>query len=187
MSILSLFALAVALAMDAFAVAIATGLTLKKLTVQHIVRMSISFGFFQALMPCIGWGLGRSVHIYIAAFDHWVAFALLLFVGAKMIWGAWHHDEADNRNNDPTTGLFLLVLSVATSIDALAVGLSLAMIGASIVFPATIIGIVAFIFTSCGMMFGRRIGALWETRVEAIGGLVLIAIGVNILRMHLLA
>jgi len=184
---LSLLALAVALAMDAFAVAIVTGLTLKLLTRRHIFRLAFHFGLFQALMPIMGWAAGTAVHKYIAAFDHWVAFALLAFVGGRMVWGALHGEEDGKTPSDPTTGWQLLLLSVATSIDALAVGLSLAMIDSPIVVPAVVIGLVAAAFTAGGMVLGRRIGSIWGKRVEVFGGLILIGIGVKIVLEHLLA
>jgi putative Mn2+ efflux pump MntP len=185
MSWVSLLALAVALAMDAFAVAIVTGITLKPLTRRHVVRLSFHFGLFQALMPTIGWAAGHAVYNYIAAIDHWIAFGLLAFVGSKMIREALHGEEDSKYTNDPTSGWTLVMLSVATSIDALAVGLSLAMIGSTIVLPAIVIGIVAAAFTATGMVLGRRIGSLWGKRVEIFGGLVLIGIGVKILVEHL--
>jgi len=185
---LGLLALAVALAMDAFAVAIVTGLTLTSMTRRHVFRLAFHFGLFQALMPVIGWLAGSSVHEYIAAFDHWIAFGLLGFVGGKMLWGGAHEDLGEGpAGSDPTSGWSLLVLSVATSIDALAVGLSLAMVGAAIVVPALVIGLVAAAFTAVGMVLGRRIGALWGKRVEVLGGLILIGIGIKILAEHLLA
>jgi putative Mn2+ efflux pump MntP len=185
---LSLLALACALAMDAFAVAIVTGLTLKPLTHRHIFRLAFHFGLFQALMPTIGWFAGSAVHEYIAAFDHWIAFGLLAFIGGRMLWGAVHEDKHDDSTpSDPTSGWSLLVLSVATSIDALAVGLSLAMIGSPIVVPAVVIGVVAAAFTAVGMVLGRRIGAAWGKRVEVFGGLILIGIGVKIVIEHLSA
>jgi manganese efflux pump family protein len=181
---LALLALAVALAMDAFAVAIVTGLTLRPLTGKHVFRLSFHFGLFQALMPVIGWIAGNAVREYIAAFDHWIAFALLAFVGGKMVRGAMHGDEGSTYWSDPTSGWTLVILSVATSIDALAVGLSLAMIGSTILVPAVVIGLVAAAFTATGMLLGRRIGSSWGPRVEVFGGLVLIGIGVKIVIEH---
>jgi manganese efflux pump family protein len=183
----SLLALAVALAMDAFAVAIVTGLAVKPLTGRHVFRLAFHFGLFQALMPALGWAAGNAIHDYFAAFDHWVALCLLGFVGGKMLWGAWHGGEGKHYTSDPTSGWDLVLLSVATSIDALAVGLTLALIGSAIVVPALVIGLVAGAFTVTGMLLGRRIGALWGKRVEVAGGLVLIAIGVRIVIQHLSA
>jgi putative Mn2+ efflux pump MntP len=183
---LSLLALAVALAMDAFAVAIVTGLRLQPMTRRHVFRLAFHFGLFQALMPTIGWLAGSAVHRYVSAVDHWIAFTLLAFVGARMVWGALHYQAGEQSTNDPTAGWSLLFLSVATSIDALAVGLSLAVIGAAIVVPALVIGLVAAAFTATGMVLGQRIGALWGKRVEILGGFILIGIGVKIVIDHLL-
>jgi putative Mn2+ efflux pump MntP len=187
MNWISLIAIAVALAMDAFAVAIVSGLTLNLLTSRHVFRLAFHFGLFQALMPIIGWAAGNAVYRYISAVDHWVAFALLVFVGGKMIWGAAHNGKNRRVLADPTSGWTLVLLSIATSIDALAVGLSLAMIGSAIIIPAIVIGLVAAAFTAAGMLMGRRIGLLWGRRVEALGGVILVAIGTKILMEHLSA
>jgi putative Mn2+ efflux pump MntP len=198
---LSLFALACALAMDAFAVAVVTGLTLDPLTRRQVLRLYFHFGLFQALMPAIGWAAGMAVHRYIEAFDHWIAFGLLAFVGGRMLWEARQGEDGEGREGeggevregehgrqprrDPTAGWSLAVLSVATSVDALAVGLSLAMIGSEILVPALVIGVVAFGFTAAGMRLGRRADAAWGRRVEVLGGVVLIGIGLRILVEHL--
>jgi manganese efflux pump family protein len=182
----SLIALAVALAMDAFAVAVVTGITLPELTKRRIFRLSFHFGLFQALMPVLGWVAGKAVHRYLSAVDHWVAFGLLAVVGAKMISEAWGDEHEASAVNDPTSGWPLVALSVATSIDALAVGLSLALVGTAIAFPALVIGVVAAGFTATGMVLGRQIGAHWSKRVEILGGSILIAIGAKILIDHLL-
>lgn len=184
---LSLTALAVALAMDAFAVAIVAGLTLNPVTPRQVFRLAFHFGLFQALMPLAGWLAGAAVRSYVAAFDHWVAFALLALVGGRMLFEALGSPE-DGRAEapDPTAGWSLVALSVATSIDALAVGLSLAMLGSEIAIPALVIGVVAAAFTAAGMAIGRRIGAAWRTRVEVLGGLILVGIGIKILVDHLL-
>ena len=183
----SLLAVALALAMDAFAVAIVVGLTLSPLTKRHVFRLSFHFGLFQALMPLIGWTAGTAVYRYIADVDHWVAFGLLSFVGGRMIFASFQSDEEARAGRDPTSGWDLVILSVATSIDALAVGLSLAMLGLRILIPALVIGIVAGVITVLGMVLGRKIGTLWGRRVEAAGGVVLIAIGVRILLQHIMA
>jgi manganese efflux pump family protein len=183
----SLLATSFALAMDAFAVAIVTGLILMPLTRRHIFRLSFHFGLFQALMPCLGWTAGRIVSRYITSFDHWIAFALLALVGGRMILASMREAGEAQTAKDPTAGWDLVVLSVATSIDALAVGLSLAMIGSRIVIPALTIGVVAGSMTVIGMVLGRRIGTGWGRRVELLGGLILIGIGLKILIEHLLA
>jgi manganese efflux pump family protein len=184
---LNLLAVAVALAMDAFAVAIVTGLGLRPLTHRHVFRLAFHFGLFQALMPVIGWGFGRAVHDYVASYDHWVAFGLLSFVGVKMLREAFGHGDDEPRPSDPTSGWSLVVLSVATSIDALAVGLSLAMLRSPIVVPAMVIGLVAAALTATGMVIGRRVGAFWGKRVEVAGGLILVGIGVKIVLEHVVA
>lgn len=182
---LSLLALACALAMDAFAVAIVTGLTVSPLTRRHVFRMAFHFGLFQALMPVAGWLAGTAVHRHIAAFDHWIAFGLLAFVGGRMVWGALGAEHGERlASGDPTSGWALVLLSLATSVDALAVGLSLAMLGSRIVVPAVVIGVVAAAFTVVGMALGRRIGSIWGQRVEVTGGLILLGIGVRILVEH---
>lgn len=184
---LSLLALACALAMDAFAVAIVSGLALHPLTPRQVFRLSFHFGLFQALMPTLGWMAGHAVHRYISSVDHWIAFGLLAFVGGRMALGALQKEESHREPKDPTSGWDLVILSVATSIDALAVGLSLAMIGSRILVPAIVIGLVAAAFTVAGMRLGSRIGALWGKRVEAAGGIILIVIGLRILFEHLTA
>lgn len=184
MGFVTIFAMAVALAMDAFAVAVVSGLSLNPLTGRHVFRLAFHFGLFQALMPVIGWSLGRAVHERIADYDHWIAFALLAVVGGKMIVGAFRGDDAPAASKDPTAGWTLVMLSIATSIDALAVGLSLAMIGAEIVLPALVIGVVAAAFTAVGMLLGRQLGGLWGKRIEVVGGLVLVGIGIKIVFEH---
>jgi putative Mn2+ efflux pump MntP len=178
---ITLLGIAVALAMDAFAVALGAGLSLERMTGRHLFRLGFHFGLFQALMPVLGWFAGLTVQRWIAAYDPWVAFALLAFVGGKMIREALREHGEDHVRTDPTRGMNLVLLSLATSIDALAVGLSLAMLKVEIWVPALVIGLVAGVLTVVGMFLGRRIGAAWGQRVEILGGVVLIAIGVKIL------
>ena len=159
---------------------------LPKLTGRHLFRFGFHFGLFQALMPVLGWLAGVTVREQIGAFDHWLAFALLTLVGGKMLWEACHGDDESPPEGDPTRGLSLVMLSIATSIDALAVGLSLAVLGVTIWTPALVIGLIACILTICGMLLGRRLGRAWGTGVEIFGGLVLIGIGVKILIEHTL-
>lgn len=184
MDLITIFGLAIALAMDAFAVALGTALSLPSLTGRHLFRFSWHFGLFQALMPIIGWYAGMTIQKWIVAFDHWVAFALLAFIGGRMLWEAFHPEEKSD-SSDPTRGWSLIVLSVATSIDALAVGLTLAMLDVSIWIPSLIIGLVAGVLTVVGMLLGRRLGKQWAQHVEVLGGVVLIGIGVKILVEHL--
>jgi putative Mn2+ efflux pump MntP len=183
---LTLVVTAFALAMDAFAVSIASGVTLKKVSIRQTFRLAFHFGFFQALMPVIGWSGGLTVRSLIEHYDHWVAFLLLALVGGHMIREAFHKDQDKKEKNDPTKGITLLMLSVATSIDALAVGLSLSILNISIWFPALIIGIVAALATGVGLHIGKRVGASSHLSqyAECIGGIVLLLIGVRILYEH---
>lgn len=186
MSFLTLLGIALGLAMDAFAVAIGAGLQLCGASPRQVFRLAWHFGLFQAFMPIIGWLAGRTVSEYIEPVDHWIAFGLLAFIGGKMIYEALHHDE-EAEVCDPTKGWRLVMLSIATSIDALAVGLSLALLNVSIWWPALVIGIVAGVMTIIGMELGKRFGALLGRRMEIVGGLILIGIGVKILVEHLFA
>jgi putative Mn2+ efflux pump MntP len=186
MTLLSLLAIAVALAMDAFAVAVATGLALDRVTPRRTFRLAFHFGLFQALMPILGWAGGLTVRDQIELWDHWVAFGLLAFVGGRMLWEAVRGEEGDREVRDPTRGWTLVVLSVATSIDALAVGLSLAVLQVSIWLPALIIGLVALGFTVGGLHLGRLVGGLERLARGAnlLGGVVLLGIGGRILWEH---
>lgn len=182
---LSLITLSIALAMDAFAVAVVTGLTLNLLTKRHLFRLSFHFGLFQAMMTAIGWSAGALVQRFISAADHWIAFVLLALVGGNIIYGAVRRDKREDRTApDLTSGRNLVMVSVATSIDALAVGLSLGVIGTAIAIPALTIGVTAALLTLLGMALGRRIGNAWGSWVEVMGGIVLIAIGIRVVLQH---
>ena len=181
MSWFDLIAIAVALALDAFAVAVVAGLSLKVLTKRHLFRLSFHFGLFQAGMLSAGWLIGSAVYALVAAAAPWVAFALLLLVGGNVIWHAFSGAEEKRTELDPTSGWHLVFLSFATSLDALAVGLSLAMIGVSITRSALVVGLMAAALTLSGMGLGRRIGVLWGRRVEVFGGFILIVTGCKIL------
>jgi putative Mn2+ efflux pump MntP len=157
------------------------------MTPRRVFRLSFHFGLFQAMMPMLGWSAGALLQRYFADFDHWVAFILLGYVGGRMVVEAVRGTGDRVSGSDPTAGWDLVLLSFATSIDALAVGVSLALIGSRIVFPALIIGVVAAAFTVAGMLLGRRVGASWGRRVEIAGGLILLAIGAKILADHLWA
>ena len=188
MNTLSILGIAVGLSMDAFAVAIAASIALGHVTRRQLFRFSFHFGLFQAMMPVIGWYAGRSIARWVATWDHWVAFILLVFVGGKAIYEALREEEAGgDQPHDPTRGWSLVMLSVATSIDALAVGFSFAMLGVNVWGPAAIIGCVTGSLTLMGMLLASRVGARFGKRVEVLGGLVLIGIGLRILLQHLLA
>ena len=186
MKFINVSAIAVALAMDAFAVSIATGVTLKTVSFRQMFRLSWHFGLFQALMPIIGWSAGMSIRVYIERYDHWVAFGLLTFVGIGMLKEAFVNDKNNKPIKDQTRGWTLVMLSVATSIDALAVGFSISLLNVSIWIPALIIGVVAGVFSVIGLQIGERIGSAKRLSLyaETIGGVVLIVIGFNILYEH---
>ena len=185
MSLITIFLLAVALGVDAFSVAIGIGAANDKRSWAPILRLSIAFGLFQFAMPIAGWLAGSTVVDMIAGFDHWIAFALLALVGGKMIWDGFEK-EGDEERADQTRGWPLLLLSIATSIDALAVGFSFSLLKTTILFPAVIIGVICFCMTAVGMIFGKGLAKLFGKKVEIFGGVVLIAIGIKILLDHLM-
>ena len=172
--------------MDAFAVSIASGVSLKRVSLRQTFRMSFHFGFFQALMPVIGWSGGLTVRSLIEQYDHWIAFLLLALVGGHMIRESFHSEQNKKEKNDPTRGVTLIILSVATSIDALAVGLSLSILNISIWVPAQVIGKVAAISTGVGLHIGKKVGTASHVGqyAELVGGTVLLLIGIRILYEH---
>lgn len=183
MDTITLVGLAVALAMDAFAVSIAVGISLKQISYRQFFRLSWHFGLFQALMPLAGWGLGYSIRHFVTSFAHWIAFALLIYVGFNMIRGSLSGEDEEGKKGDPTRGISLMVLSIATSIDAFAVGVSLSLLNISIILPSIIIGIVALIFTLIGLNLGKMAASFSKISpiAEFLGGIVLWGIGFNIL------
>jgi putative Mn2+ efflux pump MntP len=183
--IATILLIAVSLAMDSFAVSIAHGMTIKNRRVTTGLGMAFSFGLFQAFMPVLGWLAGLTFIELIASFDHWVAFGLLAFIGGKMIYSA--RTVTEEAKEAKLTVPVLLILSVATSIDALAVGLSFSLLQVSIIAPVIAIGMVAFLLSFAGFNFGNKLGKFFERKVQAVGGVVLIAIGIKILLEHLLA
>ena len=184
MELITIIVIAVGLAMDAFVVSIVSGGAYKQLHVKHALRMALFFGAFQAFMPLIGSLAGLSFKDYITDYDHWIAFALLAAVGGKMIYESFKIKSIE-ENPDPSNIFVLLVLSVATSIDALAIGITLSLIISSIAFAVTIIGLITFALSYAGYLIGKKYGHFFENRIEALGGLVLIGIGVKILCEHL--
>jgi putative Mn2+ efflux pump MntP len=184
MSLLNLTLIALGLSMDAFAVAVASGLAIKNLKVRHALLIATFFGGFQALMPTLGWLAGRAFRSVVQGVDHWIAFTLLTLIGGKMIYEALKFDKAENPDN-PLNILVLLVLAIATSIDALAVGVAFALLDVAIVFSVLVIGAVTFILSILGVYIGDYCGHFFEKKIEIIGGLTLIGIGLKILIEHL--
>ncbi|TWI75639.1 putative Mn2+ efflux pump MntP [Desulfobotulus alkaliphilus] len=186
MTLFHLFAISLALAVDAFAVALAVGVRMQHLGLRDILRLAWHFGFFQAGMAGIGWSFGMGLRDWIQPWDHWLAFGLLWLVGLNMVRCGIFGEEDVRYVADPTRGVTLLILSLATSIDALAVGISLSVLEISATFPLLVIGSVGFFMTALGMVWGYRmaksfgIGA-WA---EVLGGLVLMGIGVRIVMEH---
>ncbi|MDD5757829.1 MAG: manganese efflux pump MntP family protein [Desulfobulbaceae bacterium] len=186
MSLSTILLIALALAVDAFAVALAAGISLPWVGKRHTFRLAWHFGLFQGGMNILGWGAGLTIRSHIERFDHWLAFALLAYVGGRMIVEALHIKDADEANRDPTRGRTLVMLSIATSIDSLAVGLSFAVLKIDVWLPAFIIGITASLLTGIGLHLGRLLGAAsrFGSKVEIAGGLLLIAIGLRLLYEH---
>ncbi len=184
MDYISIVIIAIGLSMDAFAVAVSCSLSLGQVTIGQAFRIALSFGGFQALMPVLGWLAGSQMQKYISAFDHWIAFGLLLVIGAKMIREATAEPCA-KKTVDIRKWPVLLALAVATSIDALVVGLSFAFLNTPIVTPAIIIGSTTFLISLAGVELGKKMGCRMGKKMEILGGLVLIAIGLRILISHL--
>lgn len=188
MSFVFVAGIAAALAMDCFAVTLGLACGARGLTMRQAVRMAVYFGGFQAAMPVLGWFAGDRMLGLIGSFDHWVAFGLLAVIGGRMIYeSVGMSDEEKAGRPDQTRGKRLLVLALATSIDALAVGLSLGFVRTGILFPAAVIGVTSFLMTIVGAKLGPAVGRVAGKRAELIGGLILIGIGVKILVEHLTA
>jgi ZIP family zinc transporter len=186
MTLLSILLIALGLAMDAFAVSITSGITIKNLKARHALLVGAAFGIFQAVMPVLGWLLGQWAYRWISAVDYWIAFGLLLFVGGHMIIQAMQPEDEETGPKNPLHLPTLLMLAVATSIDAFAIGISLSMLRVSILQPVLIIGLVTFALSFAGVYFGRLFGHLNEKKMEVFGGLVLIGLGTKMLIEHLI-
>jgi putative Mn2+ efflux pump MntP len=203
--LLTIVLIAVGLAMDAFAVAVSSGFAIKKLHVRYALKIACFFGGFQGIMPVIGWLAGLTVRQYVAHVDHWIAFGLLTLIGAKMIYETGVIEKAEREvervvpvrdawpgaepEETMTVGnqhslYTLLVLSVATSIDALIVGMSLSLVTTGIAVPALVIGLVTFGMALGGVYLGQRVGHFFEKRIGIVGGVILIGIGIKILAAH---
>ena len=187
MSFFELTLLSVALSMDAFAVSVSEGIRMTRLRHAHALKAALLFGAFQAIMPVIGFVAGTTVHAYIESIDHWVAMGLLSFIGIRMIIEACRRSKCETAPACVSNTRTLIVFALATSIDALAVGISLAIQHADILFCAVIIGCITLAICYFGVILGRRLGCLFQKRAEIIGGLVLVGIGINVLLEHLLA
>jgi putative Mn2+ efflux pump MntP len=186
MNIFLVVPVALALAMDAFAVSVGVSVLPGGLKKRQRIRLAIFFGFFQFLMPLLGWLAGKGLLEYIRDVDHWVAFGLLFLIGTKMVIESFRSGGSTKKNSgDPTKGATLILLSIATSIDAFAVGLSFAAIQQMMLFPSIIIGSVAFAMTYVGTLLGPLIGRMAGRKAELLGGLILIIIGIKILTEHL--
>lgn len=184
MGVFEVFLLAFGLAMDAFAVAMGVGTTGYGHCVRPALRLSFHFGFFQFMMPIVGWCTGIWVEKAVKDYDHWIAFGLLAYVGGHMIYESFRKDTV-REPADPTLGFRMLTLSLATSIDAFAVGMSLAMLGVTIWYPSVVFGVVTGVLSLIGVYLGDRLRAVWGRRMELLGGVILISIGARIVVSHL--
>lgn len=182
---LAIFLIALSLALDAFAVSVSSGISVPGFGWKQALKMGAWFGAFQCLMPLLGWSLGSGVSQYIEAVDHWIAFGLLALIGGKMVLDACRGGEDEAQAAADLSPRRLCVLAIATSIDALAVGVSMAFMDVDILLSAAVIGLVAFAMSVLGGLVGRRLGGLFQRRATLAGGVVLIAIGVKILVEHL--
>ena len=186
MSFYATLILALALSMDAFAVAICKGSVLHKPRLKEIIRTGFIFGLIEAITPIIGWGIGILASQYVIRWDHWIAFSLLFVLGARMIWQSYKKKDDECCTKPSSHSSSSLILSaIATSLDAMAIGLGLAFLQVDIVHTAMTIGLMTMIMATIGMMIGRYVGPILGKKAEIIGGLVLIGIGFNILFEHL--
>lgn len=184
MGIIPLIILGIGLSFDTFAVSVSCGIIEKQIRFIQAARIAIFFAVFQAIMPILGWLLGYSVRSYIEQFDHWIAFALLVAVGTKMILESFKRDTKECIN--PHDIKVILTLSFATTIDALVVGITFAFLNINLPLAAIIIGTVTFIAAMLGMLFGKKVGSVFGKKMEIVGGLILIIIGVKILLEHIM-
>lgn len=189
MSYIEILLVGIGLSMDAFAASICQGLSMKKLSIKSMLIIGLFFGGFQALMPTVGFFLGTQFEAYIVSIDHWVAFALLSFIGGKMLFDVIKgEDDGDEINEEKEYKLDIkniAVLAVATSIDALAVGISMAFLSVDIISAASMIGVTTFVISSAGVVIGHKFGTKYKDKATMVGGVILILIGVKILLEHL--
>ena len=186
MALISILLLAVGLSMDAFAVAVSRGFAMKRFNPVHALVIALFFGFFQAFMPLLGWFCGVQISWLVEGVDHWIAFVLLAIIGSKMIYEALNPDPEGAPVNETLDLKLLLILAVATSIDALAVGVTFAFLNVDIYKSCAIIGIITFLLSWIGVYLGKKVGHHFEGSMEIIGGVILIGIGIKTLFSHLL-
>ncbi|HEU5435251.1 MAG TPA: manganese efflux pump MntP [Telluria sp.] len=185
MNIAATIALSLAMSTDAFAAAVGKGAALQKPQLKEALRTGLIFGVIEGITPVIGWALGKTAAPYVEAWDHWIAFTLLLVLGARMVYAGFQEDDAEEEKPNSHSFLALAVTGLATSIDAMAVGASLAFLGADIAITAAAIGFSTFVMVTIGVMVGRGLGAIAGKRAEMVGGVVLIIIGSLILYEHI--
>lgn len=185
MDLITIILIAFGLAMDALAASLTMGMTIRNLKMKHALEIACFFGAFQTFMPAVGWLAGFTLASLISGVDHWVAFGLLSFIGCKMIYESTKMKQNEKTSNALTIWV-LLFLSVATSIDALAVGLSFALLKTPIATPIIVIGVVTFSLSLLGVSIGKRFGHLFENKIEIVGGFILITIGIKVLVEHLI-
>lgn len=184
MTFIEIVLIAIGLAMDAFAVSICAGTNELTKGKRPTFRLSFHFGLFQFLMPIIGWFLGSSIQKYIEDYDHWLVLILLSYVGFKMLKSGFENDS-DVKKGDLSKGMNLVIVSIATSIDALAIGISLAMLKTGIWYPSIIIGLITAGLSVLGVQLGNKLGTKFGKRMEILGGIILILIGIRILISHI--
>ncbi len=183
MRVLEIVFIGIGLAMDAFAVSICKGLSMKKLDLKKAIIIALYFGIFQAIMPLIGYFLGINLQSFVTSIDHWIAFILLSFIGGNMIKESF--DDEIEKRNDKVDFKTMIILAIATSIDALAVGITFAFLNANIILSVTFIGIITFIISILGVKIGNKFGDKFQNKAELLGGIILILIGLKILLEHL--
>jgi manganese efflux pump family protein len=184
MQFLTITLISIGLAMDAFAVSLGIGTSRQIPDLRGKIRLAAHFGIFQAGMAALGWLVGETIVQYVKAFDHWIAFILLAYVGINLVRSGLDKDRKA-FNQDPSTGRLLVLLSFATSIDAFAVGLTVALINVPVLLTICMIGVVTLLLSAFGFLAGARLGSAFGKRMEILGGLLLLAIGVRILISHL--
>ena len=184
MEFITLLFIAIGLSFDTFAVSVSTGLTVCHIRFWQAVRVAAILAFAQGVMPCIGWLVGNQVAQFISDYDHWIAFILLAILGGKMIWESFEKEDTAKKDCNPLKLSLIVGMAIATSIDALVVGVSFAFLKMNILWAAIVIGAVTFGVAMLGMLFGKKIGNRLGKKMEIIGGLMLIAIGLKILLEH---